>query len=311
MRVSTALMTAGAAVVLSACSGAPQGGTAGLPSPAAHRLQLPGGRVLYVPDVATNAVEVLKYGTWTSVGTITSGITFPNNSWVDTNGNFYVTNRFTASGTVTEYDAGGNLIFTYSTSAQPSAVTTDKNGNVYVAEATAISEYAQGSNVAAVTCSLPSVYYTAHGIAVNRRGTVFISYTDSRTASGGIIAYPFGLTAYGCDGGVLPITIGGPLGIAFDRQGNLLVCDSEENAPAVDIVAPPYHSITGTLGSGWVHPNSVTIDRAGTTAYIAERGSANDVRVLTYPGGVNEATLGSANGISEPVSAVDSKNYVP
>lgn len=157
MRVSTALMTAGVAVVLPACSVAPQGSTAlslptglGLSSlrsvgsthPTAHRLQLPGGRVLYVPDVATNAVEVLKYGTWTSVGTITSGITFPNNSWVDTNGNFYVTNRFTASGTVTEYDAGGNLIFTYSTSAQPSAVTTDKNGNVYVAEATAISEYA-------------------------------------------------------------------------------------------------------------------------------------------------------------------------
>jgi hypothetical protein len=38
-------------------------------------------------------------------------------------------------------------------------------------------------------------------------------------------------------------------GIAVDKQDNLIVCD--ENAPAVDIIAPPYTSITGTLGSGW------------------------------------------------------------
>jgi len=104
---------------------------------------------------------------------------------------------------------------------------------------------------------------------------------------------------------VLPITLGFAGGMVIDKQGDLVVCD--QTAPAVDIIAAPYTSVTGTLGSGWIDPFHVTIDKAGTQAYVADNGAAA-VQVLTYPGGSSVATLGSANGLSSPSSAVDSKN---
>jgi DNA-binding beta-propeller fold protein YncE len=88
----------------------------------------------------------------------------------------------------------------------------------------------------------------------------------------------------------------------------LLVCDA--GTSAVDIIAPPYSSITGTLGSGWAEPFFITIYRAGNQAYVTDPGAA-DVRILGYPSGSVVATLGSANGLALPVEAVDSKNFVP
>ena len=78
----------------------------------------------------------------------------------------------------------------------------------------------------------------------------------------------------------------------------------------MDIIAPPYKSITGTLGSGWTNPYFVSIDKEGTEAYVGDVGAA-DVQILSYPSGINVETLGSANGLAFPVQAVDSKNYVP
>ncbi|HEX3370774.1 MAG TPA: hypothetical protein VHS56_14440, partial [Candidatus Cybelea sp.] len=91
---------------------------------------------------------------------------------------------------------------------------------------------------------------------------------------------------------------------AFDRQQDLVVAD--EGAHAVDVVAPPYTSITGTLGSGWSQPWDVTINNAGTRAYVTDT-SAQTVQVLTYPAGSNIVTLPA----SFPEAAVGSRNYVP
>jgi DNA-binding beta-propeller fold protein YncE len=122
--------------------------------------------------------------------------------------------------------------------------------------------------------------------------------------------YPRGLSPgrFGCASAVLPITLATPIGIVLDRQGDLVVCDG--STAAVDIIAPPFKSVTGTLGSGWVAPFFVTIDKAGTQAYVTDLGAGN-VQVLTYPAGTNVATLGSANGLALPVEMVDSKNFVP
>ena len=142
---------------------------------------------------------------------------------------------------------------------------------------------------------------------------MFVTYNSGGSSgSGGIYVFPHGLSGgpYPCTNALLAVRFVEPFGIVFDKQGNLIVCDANPYAPAVDIVAPPYRSITGTLGSGWVDPAFVTIDRAGTQVYISDLG-VPDVQILTYPGGTNVATLGSANGLSVPVEAVDSKNYVP
>lgn len=333
MRLSTfgaaAVALSAAAILLSACSSAPQGGTAGLLPTGASGSHagltnpfLPNRgkasaivRKLFVTDNTNNDVALFKYGTWTSIGTITSGIVSPYGDWVDKNGNLYVAGRpSSASGDVTEYDSSGNVLFTYTTGmVEPVSVTTDKAGNVYEADQTGtVNEYAQGSNVLAATCSLQSDD-EALGVAVDKRNDVFVTFVYSGSnAGGGIIVYPRGLNrgSFSCVSALLPIKLGRPVGIVLDKQGNLLVCDANFYGPAVDIIAPPYKSIAGTLGSGWVAPFFVTIDRAGTQAYVTDPG-APDVQVLTYPGGTNVTTLGSANGLSLPVEAVDSHNYVP
>jgi DNA-binding beta-propeller fold protein YncE len=328
MRLSTVLLTAGAAaILLSACSSASQGSTAALLPPSAGgshvgviNPHLPNRgkaslilRKLYVTDNNNNDVAVFKYGKWTSVGTITSGIVSPYADWVDRSGNLYVTNNQTNPTNIVEYDSSGNQIFTYSAGIrEPAGVTTDKYGNVYEADQFGmVDEYAQGSNVATATCSLP-YGDQATAVAVNRRGGVFVSFYSFSSETGGIVAYPRGLhnNPYPCLNSVLPVKLFEPTGMAFDTQGNLLVCDANYYVHAVDVIAPPFNSVTGTLGSGWSFPTSVTIDRAGTQVYVTDAG-AGDVSVFTYPGGANVATLGSADGLSLPVAAVDSKNYVP
>lgn len=334
MRVSRFLSAvtavAAAAILLSACSSQPQGSTAGLLPIGANgshsRVTNPGlpnrgktfaiPRTLYVTDDANADVALFKYPTWTSLGSISSGLTHPYGDWVDKNGNLYVANReqTTDTGDILEYDSSGNLIFTYSAGIkQPVTVATDKLGNVYEADETGtVNEYAQGSNAIAASCSLQASDRVL-GVAVNGRGGVFVTFNSGgSTGSGGIYVFPRGLNGgpYPCTNALLAAKFVEPFGIIFDKQGNLIVCDANPYAPAVDIVAPPFTSITSTLGSGWVDPAFVTIDRAGTQVYISDLG-VPDVRILTYPGGTNVATLGSANGLSVPVQAVDSKNYVP
>jgi NAD(P)-dependent dehydrogenase (short-subunit alcohol dehydrogenase family) len=187
-----------------------------------------------------------------------------------------------------------------------------KGVRVEADETGTVNEYAQGSNAVAASCSLQAGDRLL-GVAVNGRGGVFVTYNSGGSSgSGGIYVFPRGLNGgpYACANALLPVRFVEPFGIVFDKQGNLVVCDANPYAPAVDIVAPPYRSITGTLGSGWVDPAFVTIDRAGTQVYVSDLG-VPDVQILTYPGGTNVATLGSANGLSVPVEAVDSKNYVP
>jgi DNA-binding beta-propeller fold protein YncE len=332
MRVSTVLLTAGVAViVLSACSSAPRAGVGGLPPTgvggshvgAISPLLPTRGkaslilRKLYVTDNSNNDVAVFQYGSWTSLGTISSGVTRPYGDWVDRSGNLYVANNPEAtsgSAGVTEYDSTGNAIFTYhGEMVYPVSVTTDKDGNVYVADKAlgAVTEYPQQSDFPSAHCVLPYGQQPI-GVAVNGRGSVFVTFRYPGSYPAGIIVYPRGLLhgPYVCTNAVLPLQRyqGTPEGLAFDKQGNLLVCDT--TFQSVEIIAPPYNMITGTLGSGWVTPTFVTIDRAGTQVYVTDRG-AKDVRVLTYPGGTNVATLGSANGLTDPISAVDSKNYVP
>jgi DNA-binding beta-propeller fold protein YncE len=96
--------------------------------------------------------------------------------------------------------------------------------------------------------------------------------------------------------------------MVFDNKGNIVVCD--QDAEAVDIIAPPYSKVTSTLGSGYNDPFHVTINKKNKQAYVANYGG-EDVFVLSYPAGSLTATLNASNGLSNPLSAVDSKNYNP
>jgi hypothetical protein len=294
-------------------SGAAPGfmGALGRGHAATHRAKPAGSsRVLYVDDWNLNAIEILKYRRWTNLGNNADGVDGPDGNWVDKSGNLYVANY--ANESITEYNSAGNLIFTYTGGISDSiGVTTDKNGNVYEADFDYpnlngyVNEYAQQSNTVAATCSPGG---GVESVAVDKQGDVFAAYNNSSYTAGYIVEYPGGLTASGCSGTVLPITLAYAGGMVFDNAGNLVVCDQGNHV--VDVLAPPYSSVTSTLGSGFEDPFHVTIDRKNDLAYVADLDNET-VSVLDYPSGSLVATLGSANGLSMPAAAVDSKNYLP
>ncbi len=160
-------------------------------------------------------------------------------------------------------------------------------------------KYMPGVDTVLISCSTAG---NPVGVAVDQRGNVFVSVGSA------IEEFKHGLVNSHCTPTQLPVTLDNPSGMAFDTNRNLLVADG--SAAAVDIIAPPYTTVTGTLGSGWTQPTSVTVIKAGTRAYVADFG-AGTVSVLTYPAGSTLTTLDGANGLEFPYSAVNSNNYVP
>ncbi len=165
-----------------------------------------------------------------------------------------------------------------------------------------VTEYPQGSNLS-FSCSLPGGN-AGYGVAVDKGGDVFVTLADAHQ----IIEYPHGLFRSNCTATVLPVSVLA-IGIAIDPLGNLVVC--LVNVGIVNIIAPPYTNITGTLATGLAQPMVITINRPGTQAYVID--SANrtlSLQVLTYPGGSITATLSSNVGVT-PLTGVADPNFVP
>jgi len=280
----------------------------------AHRNRAPArpakaAKYLYVDDVALNEVLLFSSKTYANSGnTITDGIDCPDGNWADKSGNVYVANCNGAS--ITEYSSAGSLIYTYTTGIDdPVEVTTDKNGNVYEADYNVdvsgggfVNEYAQQSNTVSETCATGG---NVEGVAVDKHGDVFV-YQNLSGGGADIVEYVHGLS--GCNGTTLSPTFDFAGGLVLDSQANLIAVD--QAAEAVDVIAPPYTSITSTLGSGWVVPFHATINKKNTLAYVADYGDG-DVQVIDYPSGTSVATIGSSGGLEFPVSAVNYANYVP
>jgi DNA-binding beta-propeller fold protein YncE len=124
---------------------------------------------------------------------------------------------------------------------------------------------------------------------------------------GTIVEYSGGLR--GCRATNLGIALQDAGGLALDQRGNLIACD--QVAASVDVIAPPYTSISGTFGYGYVDPFHVTINKKNSLAYVTDPGTGT-VNVFTYPEGQLAAALNSSSeGISTPYGAVDGQNYVP
>ena len=90
--------------------------------------------------------------------------------------------------------------------------------------------------------------------------------------------------------------------MVVDKNNHLVICD--ENSRTVDIVKPPYKSVSSLLGGRWAYPTDVKINVANDRAFVASDGEVVDVY---YPGGKPVATI-------QPVyaaSAVGGSNYVP
>jgi hypothetical protein len=272
--------------------------------PTRHHHKYAGLRDLYVTDPFYNDVEILANGTYKNVGYISSGINGPNGDFLDKKGNLYVAN---SGVNIVEYAPGGTSpSFTYNASMlDPEGVSVDGAGNVYEADyaGSFVNEYPQGSNVVLHTCPVAN----PEGVAVDASGDVFVD-----TYMGNIFEYIGGLIKrghpYRCQPTTLGVTLGFGGGMVLDINNDLVVCD--QGARAVDIIDPPYSSITRTLGSGYELPYHVTLNKSNALAFVSDS-SLYEVFVYDYKTNTLVTTLGSGNGLVAPYSAVDGPNAVP
>jgi|HubBroStandDraft_4_1064222.scaffolds.fasta_scaffold00010_16 hypothetical protein len=301
LRQTAITLAAGATVT--ACGGAaqstpalPVSTVAGISSPLSRvSFRRPSGyhglRALYVSSAAYYG-EIRIYGnkTYQQGSTIYTGFADQGPDVLDAQGNLYVINGY-----VYEYAPDTNVpFFVYDTQA-PLDIATDTAGNLYVADGSYVSEYAQASNTLVNWCEASG----ADGIIVGKSGAVFISLANDGGA-GRIGEFPTGLA--GCNGVLLGATLGFSGGIAIDRQGNLVVCD--EYANAIDIIAPPYATITRSISSPG-EPTRVKLDKGNRYAFVVD-GSRQVVQVLNYPSG----TVVTELHVPEPRGVVDGPNAV-
>lgn len=306
-RASTTIVVIAA---LCACAGATVGRNAPLPTVGAlpKPSAIEKGGVLYVDDGGNQAVEIFKNRTWEKLGSITGGIGDIDRNWVDTHGNLYFAQFSPVE--IVEYAPGGSSpTFTYYSQMQfPVDVATDRAGDVFEADelTSSVNEYAQKSNTVSATCGNGIKLFLS--VAVDGKNDVFVGYLDNKPyGKGHIYEYRGGLA--GCRATELGVTLDFPGGMALDKNGDIVICDQNDNS--VDIVPPPYNSISARLGPVYNVPFSVRINRRNDEAYVADEGPPSDVFILRYPSGKLIKKLSSKNGISGTLGAVDSDNFNP
>lgn len=298
-------------IFASGCTGAPQTNAGFAPASAGRPMRsladartdptrYVGTRDLYVLDAHSQSIKILKNRSYAELGQITNGVFNPSSVFLDKHGNLYVANSTTPN--VTEYPPNSTTpSFTYSDQLQEALfVTADDHDNVFVVDDVSkeVWQYFQGSNTVAAECS-PSGTGLMSGIAVDSKNDVFVSF-----AGGELIEYAGGLS--GCNMTVLGASLATAYGMAVDKQNDLVVCDPA--TAAVEVIAPPYSSVTRTFGSGLTEPVNVTLNRTNGFAFVVDYDK--DVQVYDYQSGALLTTLGTVYGLDSPLSAVDGPNAV-
>jgi hypothetical protein len=269
-------------------------------------------RYVYVADACGSAIDVLNARSYDELGSITSGVNFPDDAFVDPHGDLYVANY--SGNNVTEYAPGNwtSPSFTYSANMNtPIAVTADTHGNVYDANGNGsltpvINEYYENRNISIASCQ-PISYGFIFGIAVDSRNDVFVAEFDNTLGSFELLEFVGGLNNCGSRT-VLPLPSAdlGDGGIALDKNANLLIA----NGGRVEVVdAPSYSTINATIGTGFCFAINVHLNRSNKLAFVTDV-SCNTVTVVRYPSGTNVTVLGTGNGLSIPRAAVEQPNAV-
>ena len=239
---------------------------------------------------------------------ITNGLDAPTGIATDSSGDVYICNNAGQSvpgkgvyWTVTVYHHGGLTPFrTYIDGVfSPVDAAVARDGTVYIANySSAVTVYPPGSVTTYI--SLQGPYgFAPIGVALDRRGNVFVSYVP-RSGSGGVIyKYAAGQTQ-GKDLGIA--FTASPHGLAIDRYGNLIVAVSAapNSGSEIEIFArgkkQPKKVLTGPF-----QPFMLALGGDERRLYVADYGTGNNdggVFVYSYPDGAElfEDTNGAAAG---------------
>lgn len=227
----------------------------------------------------------------------------------------------------------------------PGALSLDQFGNLYVANATNVTEYPPGG-------AYPSFTYDStlggpNGVAVDSHGNVYevdgatgyinqffqkVNVVNERcpsppsefavggvavdkngdvfvgyagAVSGEIVEYQGGLQ--NCTATVLGVSVLYPGSLALDSSNDLIIADLVSGT--VDVANPPYSTITRTIGAGFASPSGVSVNRKNKLAFVSDYFNRN-VTVINYQTGANIKVLGSTNGITAANGVVDGPNAV-
>lgn len=264
-------------------------------------------RAVYVYEINENVIKLLSNKYYRDLGVITNvGPGFNYDLTMDQHGNLYAANSSTGGGNVNEYAPGATSpSFTYNANmTRAYSVTVDRHGNVYAGGEDTINEYFQGFNNVAKSCSVVSGGYgNVNGLAVDTSGDVFASIPA------GLYEFKGGL------GNCNPTQLG-PL--PYGTRTKAIVLDSNNDIIAntgneIAVIPPPYSYITRTFANGEGTIYAVSLNKKNKLLFVAATnyyGSAGDVLVYNYQTGDLITTLGSYNGISDPVTVVDGPNAV-
>lgn len=270
-----------------------------------------GVKDLYVADYDSGSIFLFKNDGYTRDGSITSGISGPWDVTLDRSGNLYVANA--AGGNITEYAPGASTpSFTYSYGmVSPRLLAVDRRGDLFEADFTGypyhgkVSEFAQGVNYPVHSCSLAALF----AVATDSSGDVFVDYTGPHGGGGHIEEFKGGLA--GCSPTVLGVKVDSAYGLVLDRNNNIIVADF--NARRIDIIPPPYSTVTRYLKTGRRSPFFISIDRENKKLFAILSGFYHSyVFVLNYANGNVEQRLGyGRGGFGSPYGVVDTPNEVP
>jgi sugar lactone lactonase YvrE len=284
-------------LALAGCAGAGSQGS-GIPSPAAPgtaSLQSVAGPVAPARSAAANELFVTS-NTGNSVGIydqkgndqqptayLNGSFGQPQGVYVSPKGVAYIGD--TNNDRILVYKKGSlNSFETLSDNGQPRELAADSNGTLYAGNVNqgTVAVYAGGATSPTTYIPVPNAYQIL-GIAVDGKNNLYVSFNSQAggNGSGQVDEFLAGTTN--------PISLGITLvsaeGMAVDKAGNLIVCDSADSDPskaAVYVFAPGATTPSHTQNFPNGYPISVALDKNGKDLFVALT-YGGSVQVFDYP----------------------------
>ena len=344
---SVSVAAAAAAMTLAACSGAgqqaalPQNALGAMPTaPSVPTLNdrppiqaaYKGLAALYVYDLATNKVDVLKNKTYREIGTIPESSSFAPTlagSFIDKRGNYYLADATE----VLEYAPRSQApLYTYTVPSGDTinGLSVDAHGDVFVTtdnsttSTSSVIQYFQRSNTPVYSCAMPGGASDSYsGVTIDSNNDVFVEYIEYSGSSwtSTIWEYAGGLDSQGSPGGCTASEILSPVSgyghsLVLDNSGNLVAPLAEglgSGGGVIAVISPSgsSYSISREITADLSSPLAVSLTKSNKYLFATNyNASSTDLIVFDYATGAVVKILGTGNGLNEPLLVSDGPDSV-